>query len=139
MMAVSLQAESRPTIERAVQLFLTDKKSQGLDSTAHKKHERELGRLESFMAKRGKLFPQEISQEDLTEFRAGWIGLYPSSTTRAKVQERLRGFLRYCLHAKLIDQVPKLSPIKVAESPTLPLTDGQYKKLLEAVFIEFAA
>ena len=48
-------------------------------------------------------------------------------------QERLRGFLRYCLHAKLIDQVPKLSPIKVAESPTLPLTDGQYKKLLEAV------
>lgn len=33
MVAVSLQAESRPTIERAVQLFLTDKKSQGLDST----------------------------------------------------------------------------------------------------------
>jgi hypothetical protein len=38
MAAVSLLAESRPTIERAVQLFLTDKKSQGLDSTAHKKH-----------------------------------------------------------------------------------------------------
>jgi integrase/recombinase XerD len=139
MAAVSLLTESRPTIERAVQLFLTDKKSQGLDSTAHKKHERELGRLESFMAKRGKLFPEEISLEDLTEFRAGWVGLYPSSTTRAKVQERLRGFLRYCLHAKLIDQLPKLSPIKVAESPTLPLTEGQYKKLLEAVFIEFAA
>jgi hypothetical protein len=74
MVAVSLQAESRPTIECAVQLFLTDKKSQGLDSTAHKKHERELGRLESFMAKRGKLFPQEISLEDLTEFRAGLNG-----------------------------------------------------------------
>jgi hypothetical protein len=71
MVAVSLQAESLPTIERAVQLFLTDKKSQGLDSTAHKKHERELGRLESFMAKRGKLFPQEISLEDLTEFPTG--------------------------------------------------------------------
>jgi integrase/recombinase XerD len=55
MAAVSLQAESRPTIERAVQLFLTDKKSQGLDSTAHKKHERELGRLESFMAERRNL------------------------------------------------------------------------------------
>jgi integrase/recombinase XerD len=95
MLAVSLQAESRPTIERAVQLFLTDKKSQGLDSTAHKKHERELGRLESL---RGKLFPQEISLDDLTEFRAGWVRLDPSSTTRAKLQEtsRISPVLRPC-------------------------------------------
>lgn len=69
MMAVSLQAEPRPTIGSAVQLFLANKKS--------KKYKRELGRLESFMAKWEKLLPQEINLRDLTEFRAGWVGLYP--------------------------------------------------------------
>jgi integrase/recombinase XerD len=65
-------------------------------------------------------------------FRAGWKHLYPSSTTRAKVQERLRAFLRYCYELKLIDRVPKLSP-KVDEVPTLPLSAAQYKKLLKVI------
>jgi hypothetical protein len=65
--------------------------------------------------------------DDLTEFRAGWKHLYPSSTTRAKVQERLRAFLRYCYESQLIDRVPRLSPIKVDEVPTLPLSAAQYK------------
>jgi hypothetical protein len=39
----------------------------------------------------------------------------------------------------MIDQMPVLSPIKVTEPPTLPLTDGQYEKLLEAIPKEFPA
>jgi integrase/recombinase XerD len=89
------------------------------------------------MAKRSKFLPVEIELEDLTLFRAGWKHLYPSSTTRAKVQERLRAFLRYCYEAQLIDRVPKLSPIKVDEAPTLPLSSVQYKKLLKAIPNEF--
>jgi integrase/recombinase XerD len=134
---VRIEAASRPTIPRAIELFLSDKLSQGLDSTAHKKHKRELGRLSEFMAKRGKFFPHEIGLADLTEFRAGWVKHYPSSLTRSKVQERLRGFLRYCFNAKMIDRIPQLSPIKVVEPPTLPLTDTQYRKLLETVPQEF--
>src|SRR5258708_1719321 len=137
--AVQLQAESRPTIEKAVQLFLSDKQSQGLDPTAYKKHQRELGRFSEFMAKRGKFFPHEIGLADLTEFRAGWVKHYSSSLTRSKVQERLRGFLRYAFNAKMIDHIPQLSPIKVVEPPTLPLTDKQYQKLLEAIPKEFPA
>ena len=37
----------------------------------------------------------------------------------------------------MIDHVLKLSPIKVTEAPTLPLTDVQYKKLLESIPKEF--
>jgi hypothetical protein len=48
----------------------------------------------------------------------------PSSTTRAKVQERLRAFLRYCYESELIDRIPKLSPIKVDEAPTLSSDRG---------------
>jgi hypothetical protein len=68
----------------------------------------------------------------------GWNTLYPSSTTRSKVQERLRGFLRYCLASNLITRVPILSPIQVTTPPTLPLTEGQYKKLLAEIPDEFS-
>jgi integrase/recombinase XerD len=135
--SVTVQAESRPTIEKAIELYLSDKLTQGLDPTAYKKHVRELGRFSDFMSKRGKFFPHEIGLTNLTEFRATWVHLYPSSLTRSKVQERLRGFLRCLFHAKMIDQMPVLSPIKVTEPPTLPLTDGQYAKLLENISTEF--
>jgi integrase len=134
---VTLESQSRKTIERAIELFLTDKRTQGLDHTADKKYVRELGRLQDFMAKRGRLFPHEIRLDDLTEFRATWTKDYPSSLTRAKVQERLRGFLRYCFNAKMLDQIPQLSPIKVTEPPTLSLTAKQYAKLLEVIPTEF--
>jgi len=135
--SVNNKADSKPTIQRAVELFLSDKLSQGLDSTAHKKHIRELGRFVDFMARRNKFFPNEMGLTDLTEFRATWVSHYASSMTRAKVQERLRGFLRYCFNARLIDHLPPLSPIKVTEPPTLPLTDAQYAKLLEQISTEF--
>ena len=134
---VKVQQATRQTIESAIEIFLSDKLTQGLDPTAHTKHKRELGRLNEFMTKRGKIFPHEIGLTDLTEFRAGWIKLYASSLTRSKVQERLRGFLRYLFNAKLIDHIPQLSPIKVNEPPTLPLTEKQYAKLLEVIPTEF--
>jgi integrase len=134
---VVVKAEARPTIDRAIELYISDKLTQGLDHTAHKKHARELGRFSEFMAQRGKHFPHEIVLSDLTEFRAGWVNLYGSSVTRAKVQERLRGFLRYCFNSKMIDQIPQLSPIKIVEPPTLPLTERQYAKLLEVLEVEF--
>ncbi|WP_353070999.1 tyrosine-type recombinase/integrase [Tunturiibacter gelidoferens] len=128
---------SGKTIERAIELFLSDKGSQGIDSDVLKKYDRELMRFRQFMEKRSKLFPREIALDDLTEFRAGWLHLYPSSTTRSKVQERLRAFLRYCYESQLVDRVPKLSPIKVDEPPTLPLTNKQYTKLLQVIRDEF--
>jgi integrase/recombinase XerD len=135
--AVKLESQIGKTIERGVELFLSDKRSQGLDEHVLKKYDRELTRFREFMAKRSKFFPREIALDDLTEFRAGWKHLYPSSTTRAKVQERLRAFLRYCYESQLIDRVPRLSPIKVDEVPTLPLSAAQYKKLLKVIPDEF--
>lgn len=135
--ALKLEAKAAPTIERAVELFLSDKRSQGLETAVLKKYERELGRLTGFMARRSRHFPREIRLEDLTEFRATWRTAYPSSTTRAKVQERIRAFLRYCYESELMDRVPKLSPIKVDEAPTLPLSEVQYAKLLKVIPDEF--
>ena len=119
---LSLEIETATTLNRAIELFVIDKRSQGLDASVLKKYERELRRLAEFMSKRNRHFPHEIGLEDLTEFKAGWATQYPSSTTRVKVQERLRALLRYCYELRLIDRVPQLSAIKVDEPPTMPLT-----------------
>jgi integrase/recombinase XerD len=130
---VTVEAKGGTTIEQAISLFISDKRSQGRDADFIKKYERELGRFKDFMAKRSKFFPNEIGVGDLTEFRAGWNVTYPSSTTRSKVQERLRDFLRYVYAARLIDRIPKLSSITIDAPPTMPLTDAEYKKLLNTV------
>ena len=137
--APTIAASSSPTIERARELFVSNKRSQGVSPDVLKKYERELTRFSDFLEERSRVFPHEISLEDLTEFRASWETLYPSSTTRSKVQERLRGYLRYCYDSRLIDRVPVLSPIKVDEPPTMPLTDHQYAKMLVVIPNEFAA
>ena len=136
--SVAVEATSRNDIAGAVQLFLSDKRSQGLDRDVLKKYERELDRFSEFMIGRSRFFPHEVSLQDITEFRSDWTEQYPSSTTRAKVQERLRAFLRYCYESKMIDRVPVLSPIKVDEAPTLPLTEQQYHRLLEVIPGEFS-
>jgi site-specific recombinase XerD len=136
--AVAIAPEARKTIARAVELFIKDKRTTGLSANVVKKYERELGRFESFMAKRSKFLPHDISAEDLTEFRADWAEQYPSSTTRGKVQERLKAFLKHCYDARLIDRVPQLSPIKINSTPTLPLTAAQYAKLLEVIPQQFS-
>ena len=136
---VALQAHTPKTIEQVAQLFVTDKRTQGIESDVLKKYERELLRFSEFMANRSKFFPSEIGVEDITRFREGWENQYPSSTTRAKVQERLRSFLKYCYQAKLIDRVPQLSAIKVDEPPTLPLSEAEYNQLLEVIPSQFSS
>lgn len=123
----------RKTIADAVELFLTAKRTDGLQKEGVKKLERELKRLQQFLTDRGKYFPSEIDLETLIEYRATWEEQYPSSATRSQVQARLRRFLRFCNEAGWIDRVPKLSAIKVDEPPTMPLSEKEYAKLLETV------
>ena len=130
---IRVEAVARTTIERAIQLFVSDKESQGVSAGVIGKYKLELGRLQEFLAKRSKHFPADITKEDLTEFRATWNRLYPSANTRIKVQERLRGFLRFCYDAELMTRVPRLSPIGASKVPTLPLTDEQYQNLLDTI------
>src|SRR5271168_2826792 len=70
--AVTIDTTTRPTIQKAVELFLSDKRSQGLNDNFVKKYERELGRLFGFMKNQSRFFPHEMTVEDFTVFRAGW-------------------------------------------------------------------
>jgi len=122
--------EARKTIARAVELFLLEKKADGVNGGVLQKYERELERLKAFSEARSKFFPSDLDKELLTEYKATWDALYPSSATRQQVQARVRRFLRFCHEAGWVDRLPRLSPIKVDEPPTMPLSQAEYKKLL---------
>jgi integrase/recombinase XerD len=126
-------ADDHKTIARAVELFLSEKKTEGVNGGVLKKYERELGRFKDFLHNRSVFFPSDIGKEVLTEYRATWDTVYPSSATRQQVQSRVRRFLRFCHDAGWIERLPKLSPIKVDEPPTMPLSPEQYTTLLTAV------
>ncbi len=123
------------SVERAIQLFLKDKEGQNMEPVTLRKYKRELDRFQRFCDRQGRYFLQEVGLPDLTEFRSTWDEEYPSSTTRQKVQERIKAFFRYALNAGFISRNPAaaMSSIKVDTPPTLPLDRHQYKALLAAV------
>jgi site-specific recombinase XerD len=122
--------DDRKTTERAVELFLLEKRTEGVKGGVLRKYERELARLNSFLEDRSKFFPSDITKELLTEYRATWDDVYPSSATRQQVQARVRRFLRFCHDAGYLERIPRLSAIKVDVPPTMPLSTTEYTKLL---------
>ena len=58
--AITVDAQSRRTIERAIELFVSDKGLQGVHAEMLQKYERELARLKDFTERRSKLFRHEI-------------------------------------------------------------------------------
>jgi integrase/recombinase XerD len=135
----ALDTSDRKTLARAIELFISDKRSAGRGGAVVKKYERELARFREFAESRSKLFPSDIDGELLIEYRATWNKLYPSSQTRQQVQTRLRGFLSFCHAHSWLDRVPKLSAITADEPPTLPLSKSEYEKLLKEIPKLFAA
>ena len=119
------------TIQQAIELFITNKRTQGISAGVIGKYEREFKELGSFFARREKFHVRDLTLDELILFRDTWTERYESSLTRQKVQERLRSFLRYCHDSGSLKRLPKLSPIKVDEPPTLPLEEDEYDSLLK--------
>jgi integrase/recombinase XerD len=130
---VKPEQEQRDT-QACIDIFLQDKKNQGITEKVIGKYTRELARLRTFCEQKNVYTVQGITRELLTAFCATWPDLYPSSTTRSKVRERVRSFLRYCYEAQWIARIPALPKIKIDEPPTMPLTAAEYTRLLDAVY-----
>ena len=121
------------TLADAIASFLADKKTQGVISHVSGQYKLELSRLQKFVEDRGVFTVAGLTLEVLLAYRATWEVPYPSSTTRAFVQKRLKNFLRFCYDLKWLDRVPRMSPIKVDEPPTMPLTPQEFEQLLAAI------
>jgi len=130
--------ESGQTITQAVDVFIQDKRNQGITDKVIGKYTRELARLREFCESRMVFTVRGLNRELLTHYVATWPDHYPASLTRSKVRERLRSFLRFCYQAEWLARIPQISKIEVDQTPTLPLTAKEYDKLLDAPFATFA-
>ena len=119
-------------IQDAIDVFLQDKKVQGLSASVIGKYTRELQRHRQYCERQSVYMVQGVTRELLTGFCGTWEAAYPSSATRSKVRERCRSFLRYCYQAQWLERVPELTKVKVDAVPTLPLSADEYTRLLAA-------
>jgi len=131
--------ETRKTIANAIELFLMERRTAGLNPSVLKKYERELERFRQFLEARSKFYPADINLETLVQYRGTWEEVYPSSLTRQQVQTRLRRFLRFCHNGGWLERVPTLSAITADEPPTMPLSSAEYTKLLAEIPKKFEA
>ena len=129
------EPDTAKSLTDAIEIFLQDKRNQGITAKVIGKYSRELARFRDFCEGTSLFTVQGISRELLTQFCATWPEQYPSTYTRAKVRERLRSFLRYCYEAEYIPRIPALPKIKIEEPPTLPLSEKEYAALLDAVYV----
>ena len=119
-------------LQAAIDVFIQDKTVQGVSASVLGKYTRELQRLREYCERQGVYMIHGITRDLLTGFCATWEQTYPSSSTRSKVRERCRSFLRYGYQAEWLERVPELPKVKVDEAPTLPLSADEYTRLLGA-------
>jgi integrase/recombinase XerD len=133
-----IPADEGRTIEQAVEVFLQDKKNQEVTAKVTGKYTRELERLKVYCEARGVFVVGGLTKELLTGYAATWPEVYPASSTRSRVRDRLSSFLRYCYQAEWLPRIPKLSTVKVEQTPTMPLTPKEYARLLDTTYATFA-
>jgi site-specific recombinase XerD len=126
-------ASASPTVRELVDVFVMAKESQRIGATTVKRHKRELTRLADFFEANGVFVPSAITGTLLYKFRDRWPTIYPASSTQREAQQRIRQFLRFLHDEGYLQKLPRLSPIKVDQEPTMPLDTEQYKKLLDTI------
>jgi len=124
-------------LTEAVDLFIQSKKNKNVTKKVLDKYTRELARLRTFCKSQAVLTVQALAGELLTKYCATWPELYASTTTRSKVRERCRSFPRYCYQVRWLDRVLPLDSVQVDEPETMPLTEAEYSKLLDSVYVTF--
>jgi integrase/recombinase XerD len=129
----SKATDDAQTIRAALTFFQSDKKVSGLDEQVLARHARELGRFASFCETSDVYTVAGITPALVTEYKATWTKHYSSSFTRANVQKRLRGFLKFCLYNGWLPRVPKMTPVRITEPQTTPITEKEYKDIQNAV------
>lgn len=119
---------------QAVEVFITDKRVQGVSADVLAKYTRELARLRVYCERHNVYTVRGITRELITGFAATWESQYPSSYTRNKLRERYRGFLRYAFEAQWIERIPAFPKVRIDEPPTMPLSEEEYDRLLDSTY-----
>ncbi len=126
------------TIATAVAAFLDKKESENIGSSQRRKLQYQIGLFETFMSGRSKFFPKDITARDVLEFRSGWNGEW-SDLTKIKMQQNLRGFLRFCLtgehRTEVMDALATIRETREGKErrKPKPFTEAEIQSILEKI------
>lgn len=121
-----------PTISEAVDLFLADARAQQLSPETIRKYENVLTRrLVPWCESEGYRHLKQLGVGQMRQFRATWAD---GANYATKNLERLRGFFRFCIQDDWIVKNPAkaVKAPKVHATPTLPFTDAEMRRILDA-------
>src|SRR5215469_4709990 len=74
------------SVSEAIDIFIEDKKVQGVSDGVVSRYKNELGRFQGYCVKQNAFAVQQITRELLTGYASTWKLQYPSSNTRASVR-----------------------------------------------------
>jgi len=121
-----------PTVAEAMRKFFEDAAARNLRAATLQKYRNVLDkRFLQWCESKGLRSLKHLTPDELRRFRAGWPD---APLSAAKNLERLRTFFRFCHESGWIKTNPALAvkPPKVDPNPTLPFTDDEFKRLLDA-------
>jgi integrase/recombinase XerD len=127
------QSESHEgrTLCESLALYLTKQKAKANGEDSMAKNRRELTRFVDFVAQHGKTLAREIDEPFLLSYVDTWEAIYPATSTRNLVRQRLLLFLRYCAQLGDLRIVPDIPKVRQRREPTLPLSGEEYARLLD--------
>lgn len=121
-----------PDLDGAVTLYLADCKARHLsDETLRKYKALLVGRLIPWARSKGYTRLKQLSVEVVREFRGSWSD---GPNYASKNLEKLKAFFRFCVDAGWLKTNPA-TPVKApkfVQAPTLPFTDQEFKRILDA-------
>lgn len=121
------------TIEKAVASFLSDKRTQGLQSVTLKKLETNLQKqMLGWCRQNGLVYLADFTLAKLGEWRNTWED---SLLTKQKKQQRVISFWKYCDDNEWVTKnvAKKLSKFKPKEVPKVPFTQQEFAKIIAAI------
>ena len=132
-----IDAEAQSSVKSisvAAEAFIAEKRVEGVSRPVLRCHTRLTEQLAEFAQVRGVYNVKGLTRDLLTAFVDSWTKPYPSSFTRVLRRTQLRAFLNFCYQNQWLVRVPVIVPVKSEDSPTQPLTDAEYRRLLDAIY-----
>lgn len=123
------------TIRDAAAAFYADRAVRGIATKTAYMYRYDTDELAGFCERAGVHTVQGITRELLTAYCASWGNDDATSQTRARKQDRIGTFIRFCFLSRWIDRRPGMPRIRITVQPTMPLTDEQYARLLAVALL----
>jgi integrase len=123
----------RATIEHAVELYLSNRRSRGIRQNTEKKYKGFTNQFKGWADKKGYVYLDQFTVLDGDEFYESWTD---GAGSRGKKLERMNGFFEFCRKRKMIAE----NPVEALEPPVgysvpkpkMPFTDEELDSILAA-------